>query len=162
MSANLGFNPIAAALSFVQDLQSKAQWLYQRKADTRTDDGYDGDGSASIHYQVSIGTGRGSAKVELTGDQLPSVADALEAFDADADLSGLSPEECIARTISRDSDGVTTFKLSLAKNSRAVKIPAGEWDNFCTLMRANANSVEAAVAHYRNLSESAEAAEAAK
>jgi hypothetical protein len=166
---NLGFNPLVAALSFVADLQSKASWLYARKTDTQgplTDEdgteteetGYQTDGSASIHYAVSVGKGRGSAKVELTGNQLESVADALEAYDPEADHSGLDPAECIARTIDRDSDGVTSFKLSLAPNSRAVKIPAGEWDNFCGLMRANAGTVDAAVAHYRNVTEQAEAA----
>jgi hypothetical protein len=167
--SSLGFNPVAAAVSFIKGLQTSASWLYARKADPQgplTDEdgrltmttGYQTDGSASIHYAVSVGNGRGSSKVELTGDQLAPVADALAAWDPEADLSGLTPAECIERTISVDKDGVTSFRLSLAKNSRSTRIPAGEWAGYVALMRANADSVPAAVAYYRDQAETAEAA----
>ena len=147
--SNLGFSVAAAVLNFVQGLQQSHTFNYSAANDPRQDGEYTTDGAEAILYGVSVGTGRGSAKLELTGDQFPSVADALEAFSPDADLSGLSPAECVERTISRDKDGNTTFKLSLAKNSRTIKIPAGEWDNFLGYVRACSDSIPAAVAHDR-------------
>jgi len=144
----MGFNPLNSVASFIAGLQMGQSFDL---VDGKPDGLKEGDGTAAIQYSVSVGSGRGSAKVDLNGSQVPGVVEALKGFDPEADLSGLTPAECIGRTISRNSDGSTTFKLSLAKNSRSVKIPKDEWDNFLAYMAEVQGTIPQAVEHYRNV-----------
>jgi hypothetical protein len=106
------------------------------------------DGSlAAVHYSASIGNGRGSTRLDLTGDQIAPVLEALRAWDPAEDLSALSPAECVRRTIAAEGDDVT-FKLSLASNSRKVKIPAPEWPAFVDFIESVGGWSESALAHY--------------
>jgi len=149
----MSFNPLNVVASFIASLQSGQRFEL-----------YDGDVAplkgetpeTAIRYSVSVGQGRGSSKVDLNGGDVPGVVAALYNFDPEEDLSHLSPVECIGRTIVRAKDGSTTFKLSLAKNARSVKVPAGEWNNFLEYMDTVQESIPLAVAHYQGLVAAAE------
>lgn len=106
-----------------------------------------GDLSA-VNFSVSVGNGRGSTRLDLTGDHVGPVRAALRAWDPAEDLSELPPEECVRRTISSDGEEVT-FKLSLAKNSRNVRIPVDEWPAFLDFMDSVGEWTSAALEHFR-------------
>lgn len=161
----MDFNPFGSATvatrSTVEDLldQVKAGRAF-RLLGSDTKDGAnsatiracrEGDLSA-VHFTASVGNGRGSTRLDLTGDQIAPVSGALRGWDLSEDPASLPPAECVRRTIARESgdDGdVVSFKLSLAKNSRSVRIPVGEWTAFLDFMESVGQWSEAALAHYQ-------------
>jgi hypothetical protein len=136
-------NPFTTAQSFVAALQGSTSFQ-----------GWTPENPDHIDVAFSVGSGRGSAKVELTAESLPTVREYLADWEPE-DLSALSPLECIQRTINRDDDGNVTFKTSLAKNSRSVKIPAASWDDFLGYLTDLEGHVEGAVEHYKSIQASA-------
>jgi hypothetical protein len=178
---NLGFNPIAVALSFIEGIQKATAWRYLQtkdKAGVPTEDSvttddprdkngkYTTDGLSSVGTRVSMskegaGKGRGSCVVDLNGEQIREASDALSAWDPEAEPEEVSIAEAINRTIKTEKDGTITFALSLAKNTRRVQIPAAEWDNYLGYMKACADSVPQAVEHFRGLVAKVEAEQAA-
>lgn len=136
--SSLGFNPIAPSLTFVQTLQRSHSFEFTPSLDDGTPEG----GAKAVSYSVSIGQGRGSAKVELTGDQFSDVAQTLRDWDPETtngNVGSLSPADAVRHSISRDEDGTTSFKLSLEKNSRSVRVPADGWAAYLDLLDALAD-----------------------
>jgi hypothetical protein len=129
-------NPFTTAQSFLANLQGS------------TNMGWTPETPDSIAVSFSVGTGRGSAKVEVDSTDLSTVREYLAGWEPE-DTSALSPLECIQRTIERDSDGNVTFKTSLAKNSRSVKIPADSWADFLGYLEALEGHVPAAIERYK-------------
>lgn len=116
-----------------------------------------GNGRKGVRFQVSVGDGRGATRVNLTGDQIGGVVEALSAFRLDAgEPDNLPPGEVVKRTIKVDK-GEVTFRLTLAKNAREVSIPVNEWASFLDYMSRVDQWTEGAVAHFRSVVEASEA-----
>ena len=132
------------------------------------------EGLASMTTTFSVppigtsGTKRGSAKMAIRGDQWNDLVMELASFDQEADLGDLDPAECARRTIHVNDDGDVTFKVSLAKHSRFITVPAGEWrgtsgDGFLDLIEYYAASApELYVNHKEQVAAIQAADEAAK
>jgi len=158
------FNPFGSAKpvvrSIVEDLMEQAASAF-RLLGSNTKEGAgketlqavrDGDLKA-VHFSVSVGNGRGSTRLELTGDHVAPVREALRGWSPDEDLSELPPAECIRRTIARETDDdteIVSFKLSLAPNSRKCKIPTSEWSGFLDYMDRVQDWSESALAYYQS------------
>ena len=107
-----------------------------------------GDGLSAIRFAVSVGDGRGATRVDLTGDHVDGVLDALSSFRLDQRQEDMSPGEVIARTIRVEGDTVQ-FLVSGKKNARTVTIPVKEWDAFIQYMEGVSQWTRGAVNHYR-------------
>lgn len=119
------------------------------------------NGRQAFRFETSIGNGKGSTVLPLPATDLPNMLAALT--EPVSDLDKLPPSECIRRTIARDAEtGEVTFKVSLAKHSRTVIVPSGEWDNFLAYVTKLSENRDEAVKHYRNATAKEEAAEAEK
>lgn len=121
-------------LSFIASLAEQDVWGLRPELDTTTDGKYDHNGVDAMLFELSIGQGKGSTKVQIDGSEFCDVASLLGSFDPDAEESDeeLSALECIRRTLKRDGENVT-FKVSLAKHSRSVSVPVGTWPDFVKL-----------------------------
>lgn len=114
----------------------------------------DGDGLEAIEVKLSVGNGKGSSRLDLVATDLRSVNELLCEFDPEVDkLSDLTPAECVSRTIQReevkDSEDIVSFKISLAKNSRSIKVPVSEWAAFVEFMGNLEEWSHGAVAAFR-------------
>lgn len=181
----MAYNPFGKTVSWIAMVIGAAETGYDPKADPRAteddvsereadrlaltvEDGdpesipplsigdYLTDGEAAYTVETSVPNGKGSTVLKLAGSELSSVREALEGFNPESDLSKLPPAEAIRRTIGREDDGSITFKVSLAKSTRTVVVPPGEWDNFLEFV-ANLDDTRAdGIEHYRNVTQAAE------
>jgi hypothetical protein len=110
----------------------------------------DGNGRKGVTFAVSVGDGRGSTRMNLTGDQISPVVAMLRSFDLDRNAEEASPAEVIARTIVREGD-VVQFRVSAKPNARTVSIPVKEWGAFLEYMGNVDQWTEGAVNHYRSV-----------
>ena len=141
------FNPLAAKtvrLSLVENLRNqvgseKAGAIQLAKGEAAIDALRSGDGLAGISLAFSLGQGRGGSRFDVNGAELSSVIDSLNDFNEDEDVSQTSTAEAIRRTLTvetqKDGPDLVSFQLSLAKSSRAVKIPVDEFQSFLACMR---------------------------
>ena len=143
------------------------------------------NGRAAVSIELSVGDGgKGSAKFRSPGDEICDALSFLNEWDPTAPVAveSLTVEEIIKRTITAEDDddygkwsdegglgGVVTFRTSLEKHSRTIKVPRRYWREFVANLSDtfDLDTVDAAVVHYREevrkLEESArKAAEKAK
>jgi hypothetical protein len=144
----MSYNPFgvnAPSTSIVQSLIGQTASAFSM---TDADALNAGNGRKGVQFAVSVGDGRGSTRMNLTGDQIPGVVATLRSFDIDRNAEEASPAEVIARTIVREGD-VVQFRVSAKPNARTVSIPMKEWGAFLEYMGNVDQWTEGAVAHYR-------------
>jgi len=182
------YNPMTvAALSWMARVEQEADFGYDVKADDRNTDGSyvdePGDSAKSVVLSLSIGDGgRGSAVLKLTGDSIPDVVDVLDSWDPEVvNPENLTPAQIVQRTLraeyadlpkdapegTKPEIAFVCFRPSLAKHTREIKVPFGEFESFKTfLANAGASSTLAqTVTYWRSVvaeNEKAEAVKAAK
>ncbi len=127
------------AVSFVGALRAQDYWgwyatLGEGDNLVVTDPVKDGvpetEGLLALWTDLSIGTGRGSTKVQISAGDLREIAPILTAYNPDAPQgSARSVAEIVKATLGRD-DEFYSFKVSDEKNSRTVKVPIDAWPAF--------------------------------
>jgi hypothetical protein len=167
----MGFNPMQSVVGFVVAMVGRGTWKYDPKEDLG---GPVEAGRAAVRWETSTGTGRGSSKLVIPGDQAADIAEALAAFDPEAveeeaSFVDLPVADCIRRTIgveeTESGTRVVTFRTSVAKNARTIRVPASEWSGFVGVARDISGFVDDGVESYRTAvaeSEKRAAAKAAK
>ncbi len=144
----MSYNPFgvnAPSTSIVQSLIGQTSSAFSM---TDADALSSGNGRRGVTFAVSVGDGRGSTRMNLTGDVIPGVLATLRSFDIDRNPEDATPAEVIARTIIR-SDDTVQFRVSAKPNARTVTIPVKEWGAFLEYMGNVDQWTEGAVAHYR-------------
>ncbi len=124
-------------LSFINALAAQNVWGIRPDLDPRIDGEYTTDGTEALIFELSVGQGRGSSKLEVEGADFEGVVESLSDFDPDAELSeDMKPSEVIKRTIRLSPDGsAVQFKISNAKHSRSVTVPRESWTEFVELWK---------------------------
>lgn len=166
----MGFNPMARVVGFVVAMVGRGTWKYDPKADGG---GAVEAGRAAVRWETSTGTGRGSSRLTIPGDQASDIADALAAFDPaaveeEATFVDLPVADCIRRTIAVEEpeteggERIVTFRTSIAKNARTIRVPASEWNGFVNMASDIAGFVDEGVESYRTAVAEAEKRAAVK
>jgi hypothetical protein len=93
---------------------------------------------------VSV-TDLGPKSLDVPSTEIEDFIQTLSDFDPDAE-PGLV--ETVSRTL-RCTDGVVSFRTSLAKGSRTVTVPAAEWSDFVRWWEVAGDSVSATVEKYQ-------------
>lgn len=147
---NLGFSigkASAKNIPLSEELQENATWGFDPNLDY-------GSGWEAISFEVSIRDrtpdGKKGAKVSLSGMDLADVTATLKEYDPDFNPENLKPAEIILKTIECDGE-VISFKTSLEKHSRTVKVLRSEWSEFIEYLSACTGSLDLAVDHYRKV-----------
>jgi hypothetical protein len=164
----MGFNPMQRVVGFVVAMVGRGEWRYDPKADGG---GPVEAGRAAVSWETSTGVGRGSSRLMIPGDQAADIAAALGDFDPDAvveeaTFQDLPVAECIRRTITVEETEagarVVTFRTSVAKNARTIRVPAAEWAGFVNMASDISGFVDEGVETYRATVAEAEKRAAAK
>lgn len=111
-----------------------------------------GNGRSALRYEVSVGIGRGATRLALGGEEVSGFLAAIRDFNPSANAEAMTPAEVVRRTIAVEGEEVT-FRVSNAKNARQVSVPIQEWQAFVQHMGEVDGWLDAAVAHFRNVSE---------
>lgn len=163
------FNLVATTIPWVEVIKNGAKVEYDTELDPTTEDGgyefepdeTEAHGALSILLSIGDG-GRGSAKMNVTGSEISEVADVLRNWDPeDENPEKLSAAQIVQRTLSLDDDdefgkvsegkGVVTFRTSLAKHTRTIRVPRVEFGNFIGMIDETFGplTLASAVTHYR-------------
>lgn len=102
----------------------------------------------------------GPKSLDISSDDIYSFAAIIAKFDP-KENEGLSMLKTVEKTIENDGECVT-FRTSMAKGARAVKVPAGDWPDFVRWWREAAAVSEDLISQYKEMIEKAEKAEKAK
>lgn len=159
----MAYNPLATGTTaVVTTLRNQpSAWGYTTDLDPREDGEYTTPGLAAVAWDVSVGNGRGSSKLTISGADSSDAAEVLAAFDPhapDTAEADVSVAEAIRRTIAVEGDAPeegkadernVTFRTSLKRNARTVRIPIGEWGDFQALSAEVDGAMDRMVNYFR-------------
>lgn len=92
--------------------------------------------------------GIGPASLDIADPDLGMLALVAAAFDPEAPLAQVDLVTAFQKTVSVE-DGYVTFRPSLAKGARAVKILVGQWADFVRFLSVANDSIGEALVAYR-------------
>jgi hypothetical protein len=127
----------------------------------RLNNNYNTDFSAETGILTVSQPNLGPKSLDITSDDIGQFAGVLADFDPKVS-AGLSLIETVEKTLEQGEEFVT-FRTSMAKGARTVKIPVGEWPDFVRWWGAAAETAPDLIIQYRKMLAETEAkAEAVK
>jgi hypothetical protein len=110
------------------------------------------DGVSFYSFKVSDADRARTIRIPVA--DFGSVVSVVNGYDPSVESS---PAQMVRRTIEQ-KDGVVSFKVSDAPNTRAVRVPVGEdYDGLRRFLRTVLDAIPAGLDHYRSLSNPTEA-----